>query len=278
MKGRFWLNIALLAAVAALGLFAYFKPQGGEPEHKLSALKAAEANRIKIEIGGAAPVEIERVAADWRLTAPLVARADSLQVQRLLEILEATSKDRFPASGLARFDLNEPYARLTINRQTFSFGAVNPMSREQYVLTEGGIYLVPLRYGAALPKSALQLASKHLFTPDEAPVAFEFKEFRLVQQDGKWQLTPAADASADDINRWVDEWRLAAALEVQAPSNRKPLATINIKLKNGTDIALAVLQREPALVLARGDQKFEYEFSNAAAKRLLTPPAAESTK
>jgi len=273
MKTRLWLNVALAAVVVALALFAYFKPQGGEPEHKLSALKTAEADRIKIEIAGAAPIEAERVASDWRLTAPVRARADNSQVQRLLGILEATSKDRLTARELARFDLNEPHTRLTINRQSFSFGAVNQLSQEQYVLTEDGIYLISLRYGAALPTSALQLVSKQLFTADEAPVGFEFKDFKLAQQDGKWQLTPSADAGADDINRWVDEWRLAAALDVQAPSERQPLATIKVQFKNGTDIALAVLQREPALVLARSDQPFEYEFSNAAAKRLLAPPA-----
>ena len=273
MKTRLWLNVALAAVVVALALFAYFKPQGGEPEHKLSALKTAEADRIKIEIAGAAPIEAERVASDWRLTAPVRARADNSQVQRLLGILEATSKDRLTAGELARFDLNEPHTRLTINRQSFSFGAVNQLSQEQYVLTEDGIYLISLRYGAALPTSALQLVSKQLFTADEAPVGFEFKDFKLAQQDGKWQLTPSADAGADDINRWVDEWRLAAALDVQAPSERQPLATIKVQFKNGTDIALAVLQREPALVLARSDQPFEYEFSNAAAKRLLAPPA-----
>ena len=272
MKNRLWLNVALLAAVIALALFAYLKPHGGEPENKLSAIKPAEANRIKIEIAGAPPIELERVAADWRLTTPLAARADSVQAQQLLSILEATSKDRFPANGLARFDLNEPSARLTINQHTFSFGAVNQMSREQYVQTQDGIYLVSLRYGAALPKNALQLASKQLFTADEAPIAFEFKEFRLAQQDGKWQLAPAADVSADEINRWVDEWRLASALDVQAPSNNKPLMTIKVKLKNGSDITLAALQREPLLVLARSDQKFEYQFSGATAKRLLAPP------
>lgn len=274
MRDRYWLNAALLAAVAALALFAYFKPHSGEPEHKLSALKPAEADRIKIEIAGGEMIELKRVASDWELTAPLAARADGFHIQRLLGILEATSKERFAASGLARFDLNEPYARLTIKRHTFSFGAVNQMSREQYVLTEGSIYLVALRYGAALPKTALQLVNKQLFAAEEAPLAFEFKEFRLAQQDGKWRLTPPADAGADDINRWVDEWRLATALEVQPPSNRKPLATIKVKLKNGSDVTLAVLQREPALVLARSDQKFEYQFAAAVAQRLLAPPAA----
>jgi hypothetical protein len=275
MKNQLWLNVALLAAVAALALFAYLKPHQGEPRFKLSTLKAADATNVKIEIAGTAPIALERAASEWRLSAPVAARADGFQAQRLLEILDAASKDRFPATGLARFDLNEPYARLTINRQSFSFGAVSPMSREQYVLTQDGIYPVALRYGAALPTSALQLVSKQLFAAEEAPVAFEFREFRLAQQDGKWVMSPAVvDSSQDDINRWIDEWRLATALAVLPISNRKPLATIKVRLKSGGDVTLTVLQREPELTLVRSDQKLEYQFAAEAAQRLLAPPAA----
>ncbi len=275
MNNRQWLNVALPATVAVLALFAYFKPHKSEPEHRLSALKAADVRKIRIEIAGNPPLALERTGPDWRLAAPVAARADSFQTQRLLAILEATSKDRLPAAGLARFDLNEPYARVTIDQQTFSFGAVNQMSREQYVLTQDGVYLVPLQYGAALPKNALQMVSRQLFAADEAPVAFEFTEFSLAQQDGKWVMSPApADMSQDDVNRWIDEWRLATALAVQAADNRKPLATIKVRLKSGSDLTLAVLQREPDLTLARSDQPFAYQFSGDTAKRLLAPPAA----
>ena len=277
MKNRLWLNVALLAAIAVLSLFAYFKPHKNEPEHRLSALKPADVKTIRIEVTGSPPFVLARTASDWRLAAPLTARADSFQTQRLLAILDATSKNRLPAARLARFDLNEPYARLTVDQQTFSFGAVSQMSREQYVLTQDGVYLVPLRYGAALPKSALQLVSKQLFAADEAPVAFEFKEFGLAQQDGKWVMSPtAADTSQDDINRWIDEWRLATALAVQAADNREPLTTIKVRLRGGSGLTLAVLQREPELMLARSDQPFAYQFVGDAAKRLLAPPAAES--
>jgi Domain of unknown function (DUF4340) len=273
MKRNLWINVALLTAVAALALFAYLKPHQSQPEHRLSTLKAADARTIMIEIAGGAPIALERAASEWRLSAPFAARADDFQSQRLLEILDATSKDRFPAAGLARFDLNEPNARLTINRQAFSFGAVNPMSREQYVLTQDGIYLIALRYGAALPKNALQLVNRQLFAAEEAPVALEFQEFRLAQQDGKWVMSPAVvDSSQDDINRWIDEWRLATALAVLPMSNRKPLATIKARLRSGNDVTLTVLQREPELVLARSDQQFEYQFAGEAAKRLLAPP------
>ena len=275
MNKRRWLNLALLAAVAALALFAYYKPHKSAPQQKLSVLKAADAKNIRVEIAATPTILLERTAAEWKLTAPLTARADSAQIQRLLEILDATSKDRFPAAGLARYELNEPYARVTINQQAFGFGAINEMSREQYVLTQDGIYPVALHYRTLLPKSALQLVSPQLFAPDEAPVAFEFGEFKLVQQDGKWQLTPpAADSGQDDLNRWVDAWRLATAFAVQGSSGRKPLTTVRIKLKTGSDVAVTVLQREPQFIMARSDQPFEYQFSVEAAKRLFARPAA----
>ena len=56
MKGRFALNLALLAVVIALALFAYYKPAKTAPEHKLSTLKPAEATSIKVEIAGEGPL------------------------------------------------------------------------------------------------------------------------------------------------------------------------------------------------------------------------------
>src|SRR4051812_24741272 len=159
MKGKYWANLALLAAVIALGLFAWLKPPATESGAKLSAIKAADAKNIKIEVSGAPTVVLERTAADWKITAPLLARADAFQVQRVLGVLDAVAKDRYPATGLARYDLNEPNARLTNNQQTFSFGAINPVSREQYVQTQDAVYLVGMQLGANLPKSALQLVS-----------------------------------------------------------------------------------------------------------------------
>jgi len=272
MKGKFWLNAALLAAVAALALLAWFNPGAKSDEHRLSLLKAGDVNNIQLRIGSAQAAALKRIASDWMMTAPLATRADNAQVQRLLDILQATSRDRYAPIGLARYGLNEPAASITINNETFSFGAINEMSREQYVGTKDGVYLVPLRYGAALPRSPLQLVSKQIFSADDAPVAFSFREFQVAGENGKWQLTPPTQASADDIQRWVDEWRLAMALNVLPPSHRKPLQTISIKLKNGASLAVHVLQQEPALVLARSDRDYEYQFAAAATRRLLAPP------
>ncbi len=275
MKGKAWVNLALIVAVAALGLFAYYKPQKSASELPLSTIKPADVRTIKVEYAGNPPIELARTGVDWNLTAPLQARADGIQVERLLEILQATASVRYAAQGLARYDLNEPAVRLTIDRQSFSFGSFNEMSREQYVLTQDGVYPVSLRYATLLPKSAYQLVSKQLFAPDEAPVAFRFDNFTVAQNDGKWQLTPPGeDLGADDLTRWVDEWRLVSALGVLPQSGRKPLATIKVTLKGGGETNLNILQREPQLVLARSDRPFEYQLSAEQGKRLLARPAA----
>jgi hypothetical protein len=88
-------------------------------------------------------------------------------------------------------------------------------------------------------------------------------------------LTPGrGDLSQDDLMRWVDEWRLASALRVESRSALKAREEIRIRLKDGGGFTLAVLAREPELIVARSDEQLQYHFRAELAKRLLSPPAA----
>lgn len=276
MSGSWRLNAALLAAVLALAAFLHFKPAKDAPvEHPLSALKPAASRAIRIERAGAQPVLLDGKQGSWFITAPFTARADDLRVRQLLEILEARAANRLAATDLARFELERPAVRLTVDDQAFGFGMVNPVTREQYVLTGGAVYAVSPRYGAALPAAAADLASRQLFAPGEVPVRIALGNFTVEQRDGGWRQTPAAaDLSQDDFVRWVDEWRRAAALRVEPQGKKKPLAEIRVQLKGGTELTLGVLAREPEWVLARTDEKLQYHFRADAAKRLLFPPHA----
>src|SRR4029079_6997232 len=130
-----WLNALLLVVVAALGAFVYLKPSvDSRNENALSKLKASEANTIRIERPGAGAISLEKKSGGWKVTAPLSARADETRVQRLLSIVEAKSAAKSPATELARFELDPPSATLTIGKQAFSFGMVNSLTREQYVM------------------------------------------------------------------------------------------------------------------------------------------------
>ncbi len=278
MKKSLLINAGLLAAIVILGLVAWFKPSTRDTDVRISSLKPAEVNAVQITLGGGTPITLERDAAGWKIISPFAAGAESFVVQRMLELLEARASARYPATGLARYGLNEPPVRLRLGAQEFAFGAFNELSREQYVLSGDSIYLLPLRYAAALPKSALDLLSKKLFSAEEAPIAFDFGSFRVVQADGKWTLTmtsknvPAAEAGPDDIHRWVDDWRLAAALSVRSATDRKPAGALQVTLKDCSHVVVKIIERGASNVIARSDQPYEYVLSAETARRLLMPP------
>jgi hypothetical protein len=194
-------------------------------------------------------------------------------VQQLLAIVEAKAEHRLPADNRGRFGLEQPEARVIVDGHSFSFGMVNEISREQYVMAGDAVYAVHPRYGAALPANAIQMASRQLFGADEVPARIVLRAFAVEQRDGKWTLTPTAgDLSQDDLLRWVDEWRLASALSVEPRSAARARDEIKIQLKSGVEFTLGVISREPEVVLARSDEKLQYRFGAGVAKRLLSPP------
>ncbi|MGQ0522948.1 MAG: DUF4340 domain-containing protein [Betaproteobacteria bacterium] len=274
---RGWLlNAVLLLAVAALASFLAFRPRSDAPgQHRLTTLKANAVSDIRLERSGRPPVLLRRENNQWTITAPVPARADNFQVARLLGILDATATQRLPGQDLARFGLDSPLARLTIDGAQFDFGSVNAVTREQYVLTAGVVHAVAPRYGAALAGDVSELIARQPFPAGESPVRFAFPGFTIAQDGNRWQVMPASgDVSQDDINRWIDAWRHAHALRAEPDPGGTPLETITIQMRSGTGLALHVVQKGPEYIIARPDEKLRYHFAPEIAKRLLAPPAA----
>jgi len=275
MKRGWLLNVVLLAAVVALACFAWLTPSREDQAKKpLSTLQSAQAQRITLERPAQPAVTLERRDAQWHITAPLKARADEFQVMRMLTILEAQPALRLPATDLERFDLQSPAALLTIDGVEYAFGGINTVTREQYVQRGDTVYAVALRHGAGLPANALALVRRVLLSEQEQPVAIVLPEFSLSQKEGKWTLTPAADTSQDDLQRYVDQWRHASAAQAEPYDQRPSLSEIRITLRDGTVLEFGVLQRAPQLVLWRRDTGLQYLFLEAAGRALLGKPGA----
>lgn len=275
MKRGWLLNLGLLAVVMALGWLAWQTPSRDEIANRtLSTLKPAQVKRIVLTRPGKPVIELERDNLQWRITAPLRARADEFQVLRVLTILEAKPSVQLPATDLARFDLQSPVARLTIDGVEYAYGGINSVTSEQYVQRGDVVYAVALRHGAALPADAENLVRRALLGENEQPVAIALPEFNLRQTNGKWIITPpATDTSQDDLQGYVDRWRHAFAARVQAYDDRQPLAVIRMTLRDGKTVELGVLQREPELVLWRRDVDLQYRFPAIAGGILLKNPA-----
>ncbi len=72
MKSKILLNLALIAALVALSLYAYFKPwQETAPSIRLIQLKRDDITRIAIEPRGATAIKLEKLDGAWRIVAPI---------------------------------------------------------------------------------------------------------------------------------------------------------------------------------------------------------------
>jgi uncharacterized protein DUF4340 len=273
VKSRNVLNLALLASVAALAVFV-FRKEAENVGGGISDLDPAKVTSVRLERPDQPALALEKHAGEWRLTAPVAARADPVRVQRLLQFLAATPARRLPAQDLARFDLERPLARLRVDGREWAFGMLNPVTQEQYIRGGDWVYALDARLTADVFAPATRFFSPRLLGDGETPAAFEIGPMKLEQREGRWVVSPAPaePPSQDDINRWVNEWRLATAGGVQAAAGgSRPLEEIRLRLTDGRALAFQVLAREPDLVLVRADEALAYRFSKAVGERLLQP-------
>ncbi|MGH8750262.1 MAG: DUF4340 domain-containing protein [Burkholderiales bacterium] len=274
MKSRLWLNMFLLLLAAVLGAWFYFKPKiETQNQFRFSSLQAAGVKKILIAKTADAPVTIEKRDQHWFITTPFKARADSTLVSHLLELVAFTATRRVPAADLGRFDLEQPWAKLTFDDQEISFGDQYPPTKEQYVATGGYIYLIPQQYTSILSLPGNYFLSHQPLTENETPVGFELPGLTLTQKDGKWESAPAnGQLTQDQLNRFTDEWKHAYSLNSQPLSGRTG-APVKIRLASGSTLNFQILEKDPDVLLLREDEMIAYRFPAQIGVRLIDPLA-----
>lgn len=274
MKRGWLVNIILLVIVALLVWLAWRAPSREETaQAPLSTVKPASVSRVILTRPARPAITIERRGEHWWISAPLKARADEFQVLRMLTILDARPTASLPATDRARFELDAPSAVLDIDGTSYAFGGINTVTREQYVLRADTIHAVDLRHGAALPLNANALIRRALLEENEQPAAIALPEFTVAKSDGRWTLSPPSEkAGADELQRYIDQWRMASAATAEPYDKRTPLGDIRITMADGRTVEIGVLQKQPQLVLWRRDHGLQYTFPAAAARHLMDPP------
>jgi len=282
MKLGWIVNLLLLIGVIGLGSYAWHQgSQPKEPSHKLSALPTGGVKKIDVAPRSAPGYALEKRGETWFLTSPIEARADQTQVRRMLDLLSATSREKLAATDLKRFDLDPPAMKVSMDGQAFSFGGTNPLSQDQYLSTGDSVYLVSTYYASLVPTASDRMLTHSLFNESEKAVGFKFKDFSIEQKDGKWTLAPQPSAdnerpSQDDLNRWADDWRYASSLVTQQWAGKPTPDAVQVKLADGKTIVFVVVRREPELILARPDEKLQFQFSGEMTRRLLNPRPAKN--
>jgi Domain of unknown function (DUF4340) len=292
MKKRWLLNLVMLLVVASLVTFLYVRPQPKAEttaQYEISTLKLTDFKAIQVEFPTKSPVSFEKIDGLWRLTAPYKMRADQLTVQRILSIIAAKSKDKYPASDLGKYGLDNPQLRLkltnTAGEQVFSFGTFNPVTEEQYVNFNNAVYLLPVSYSEIASTQAIELIDKSPMSAFEAKQVTGFNFAKLEQwedvrmsldlDNGQWKTNVVnAKPAQNELNEWLDfAWKqnAASSVEIYTP-DRKIYPSFEIKLKDGKKIHFDKIQESPELLLARADEGLIYHFTSDAGFGMLNPP------
>ena len=293
MKNRWLLNIVMLALVAGLVAFLYLRPQVNTGEaslHEVTTLKLADFNSIQVEFPTQAPTTFEKVDGLWRMTAPYKTRADQLSVQRILSIIAAKSVDKFAATDMEKFGLNNPQLRLKLNgangTEEFIFGTFNTVTDDQYVAYKDSVYLLSSNYASAATTQAIELIDKTPLSADEVKQISGVDFARLEQweesamtvdvTDGQWKTNVTkAKITQNDMNEWLDfSWKQAQAKQVELykPDRKIIYPSFEIKLKDGKKVHFDKIQESPDLLLARPDEGIIYHFANDVGFTMLNPP------
>jgi len=277
-NSRSRLNLALMAAVAALVSLTYFKPgtKAPAPTVQLIPLKAAQVTNIRISLPGQKTVELTRGQRGWQMDVPIAMPADPNMVRTLLDTLDVASEKQFPATGaaLAQYGLDKPKAELWLNGAEYAFGGLQPVDNLQYVLTDGQIHLVNAMLFYRVAHDVYWWVDKGLLPAGSHVTALQLPQATFtLDKHGAWQLAPAdASVSADDIQKLMDAWQRELAISVSPIGKDVREGEVSISI-SGSDkpLRFAILKDPDFVVLARPDLGLQYELDASLRDTLLSP-------
>jgi hypothetical protein len=279
MNRRWWLNLGLLTAIGILAAIAVFKPGAEKPAFKpaLTALHAEAIQKISIERTGQPPIVLEKTGEQWRLTAPLGARANRFRIEKLVRIANAESEAHLPLdeAALGQYGLDKPLVSVRLDNELIQFGGLHPLNQQQYVRYRDGIHLIGAHYLQAAAARYADFIDTALIEDEREPAAFRLPGLVLTRVDGNWKLEPEnKDIGSDRVMQFVQEWRHARALAVNRYDGTPVKQRVLIEFGHGTPAGRATLEigivaRTPQLILVRKDEGLQYHFPADAAARLL---------
>ncbi len=274
---RLHLNLALVVVVSALGAALYFTQKKEEKGPPLTALTDATLERIRIEHPEAKPIALQKVGDEWRLTEPVSAAADPLEVASITNLASIEAQRKLASSEVELKQLGlEPSAyAVMLNDIRLEFGDSEPIEYRRYVRVGDEIALIADPSATALDADYSELVAKTLLPKNAEIVEISVPGLRVFRSEDQqsWLLDPQRpDASADQKQAFVSAWKSARAMWNALAEPDSGGDAITVKLKDGI-VELRLIAREPQLVIENPALGVRYTLSKALGDEMLQLPA-----
>jgi hypothetical protein len=297
MNSRNVLNLGLTLALAGLVILAFYDSDQETPEISipLTDLKPDIIKQIVIEQAQQASQSTQRLLSrtvlsktgdQWQMDQPYKNRANALLIDRILDLTVTKSHAQYPTANvnLKQLKLLAPDLALTLNDTKLLFGTTDAIKGHRYVQINNIVHLITDSFSYLVRGHATALLSPALLPENFGISKLVLPNLILQSDDTGWKTIPENESiSADQLQKFFDEWQFARALRVDKISPDTENKTTKIEVYNNKDqrILFGLSRTKNEIVLSRSDIGLHYHFTAEAGKKLLelqaTTPETNST-
>lgn len=249
------LNLALLVLVTGMGTAAYYKQKTATPvKTKLVAVVPSSITHASIAYPGKPEIVLDRqggLGGLWRLTAPVQAPTDPLEILGITNLAAVESFNALPVAGLdlKQLGLAPPMRVITLNSTAIAFGDLEPLSGRRYVQVGNTVMLIEDPPSAALDAEYHDLLAKALFEPGQTIIGLQLPGQPAYSLGLKGWQGPDGSPAPASVAKLVAQWQTAKAQNnetVESPDSGDP---ITLSLKDGSQRQYIVASTDPQLSL-----------------------------
>lgn len=198
MRGRWLLNLLMLALVGGLGWLVY---QETAPDANANRLAGEAVRSIVLERIDDQDIVLARAESGWRLRTPRDLPASEFHVDLVQRFLASTAASRYGSGeiDLAAAGLTAPKLVLVADDARFAFGGLDPLGNRRYLLHEHQVLLVQEGVSAILRAPWWNFIDRRLLPPQAQVAGLEFADGRVVSDEQAPLLKLWTEASASVV-------------------------------------------------------------------------------
>lgn len=280
MLSRRWIINYVLIVLILLFTWVgnrYDLQTGRDKSDRITTLRAADISRVEIQTADES-LTLARTGSGWSLQTPVDWPANSINVERLLDIANASTESRLPANEIdtATIGLDHPRAMLRLDDTSVLFGATNNIGQRRYVMIDSTVYLLPDTHLPFIVQGLPGLVDRRLLPRDLDLEALKLPAVEISRgADGGWQ---GGTVDAATLAPLVANWQGLEASRIRRyTATTTPQQRIEARLADGRRHEFYVLSIEPEIVIAHPAIGLQYHFSRDHYYRLIAPATDEES-
>ena len=266
MFSRRWIINYVLVVLIVIFTFIgnrFGTTTGYQPQQRIINLKPADIQTVGIQTADVS-LSLQRDAHGWLLEAPIQWPANSINMERLLSIVNSETDSRLPADeiNLEKLGLQFPEAVLSLNDTQLLFGATNNIGERRYIMIGSTVYLLPDIHLQFFAQGLTSIVDRRLL-----PRRYSLNKLKLsgfeVSRDAsnRWQANNADGFGQDQIARLADNWQDLEASKVKLfKTSTTPRQKLLVELQDGSKLEYFVMSIAPEIVIAHPRIGLQYHF------------------